>query len=65
MFLINKNINKKETKIMSRADFEYKLNKKIEASTLYHTVFGTGKKVCDNCNYRGAWSDTCRKFNKK
>lgn len=50
---------------MSRADFEYKLNKKIETGTLYHTAFRTGRKVCNNCNYRGAWSDTCKKFNKK
>jgi hypothetical protein len=49
---------------MSKADFEYMLNKKIEAGTLYYTTFN-GKFVCNRCNYRGAWTDTCRKFNKK
>lgn len=49
---------------MSKADFEYMLNKKIEAGTLYYTTF-YGKLVCNRCNYRGAWTDTCRKFNKK
>lgn len=49
---------------MSKADFEYMLNKKIEADTLYYTTFN-GKFVCNRCNYRGAWTDTCRKFNKK
>lgn len=49
---------------MSRADFEYMLNRKIEAGTLYYTTLN-GKLVCNRCNYRGAWTDTCRKFNKK
>ena len=37
---------------MSRADFEYMLNRKIEAGTLYYTTLN-GKLVCNRCNYRG------------
>ena len=47
---------------MSKADFEYMLNKKIKSGTLYHTAFETGRKICNNCNYRSPWTDTCKKF---
>lgn len=47
---------------MSKSDFEYMLNKKIESGTLYHTAFATGRKICNNCNYRSPFADTCKKF---
>ena len=47
---------------MSRKDFEYWLNKKIESGTLYTRSFSQ-RIVCGNCDYRGARTNTCRKFN--
>lgn len=49
---------------MSRADFEYMLNKKIESGTLYYTTMANNK-ICGRCNYRGWQTNTCRKFFKK
>ena len=50
---------------MSRADFEYMLNKKNESGTLYYTTITDHKAICGRCNYRGWRTDTCRKFLKK
>ena len=50
---------------MSKADFEYVLNKKIESGTLYYKTITDGRAICGRCNYRGWRTNTCRKFMKQ
>lgn len=50
---------------MSKTDFEYMLNKKIESGTLYYKTMTDGRAICGRCNYRGWRTNTCRKFMKQ